>query len=263
MLNPWPLVGRSRELELLADVLADGDRFAVVLAGRAGVGKTRLASEWLAVAEARGLATARVKAGQAARALPFGALAPLLPGAPVPSVEPADMLRRARRDIVALGEGKPLVLLVDDAHLLDDASATLVHQLVSTRSAFVIATVATEAPAPDPVIALWKDELAERLELEPLGPYSIEALLTSVLNGPVSGATLHQLVERSAGNALYLRELVLAGMESGDLSNQDGIWRLSGSPAVSSRLVELIEARLGAVKAVSYTHLTLPTICSV
>lgn len=247
VLNPWPLVGRSPELELLADVLAAGERFAVVLAGRAGVGKTRLASEWLAVAEARGRATARVKAGQAARRLPFGALAPLLPGATGPSVEPADMLRRARDDIVALGEGKPLVLLVDDAHLLDDASATLVHQLVSTRSAFVIATVRTEAPAPDPVIALWKDELAERLELEPLGPCSIEALLTSVLGGPVSAATLHRLGERSAGNALYLRELVLAGMESGDLGNEDGIWRLSGAPAVSSRLIELIEARLGAV----------------
>jgi DNA-binding CsgD family transcriptional regulator len=248
MLNTWPLVGRSRELELLADVLAGGERFAVLLAGRAGVGKTRLASEWLAVAGARGRATAGVKASQAARQLPFGALAPLLPGATLPSVEPADMLRRAREDIVGLGGGRPLVLLVDDAHLLDDASATLVHQLVSSRSAFVIATVRTREPAPDPIVALWKDELAERLDLEPLGPCSIEALLTTVLGGPVSGATLHGLAERSAGNALYLRELVLAGMESGALTNEDGIWRLSGSPAVSSRLVELVEARLGAVK---------------
>ncbi|HUR23434.1 MAG TPA: AAA family ATPase, partial [Acidimicrobiales bacterium] len=248
MLNPWPLVGRSRELELMADVLAGGERSAVVLAGRAGVGKTRLASDWLAVAEARGRATARVKGSQAARQLPFGALAPLLPGPTVPSVEPADMLRRAREDIVGLGGGRPLALLVDDAHLLDDASATLVHQLVSSRSAFVVATVRTEEPAPDAIVALWKDELAERLELETLGPYSIEALLTAVLGGPVSGATLHGLGERSAGNALYLRELVLAGMESGALTNQDGIWRLSGSPAVSSRLVELVEARLGTIQ---------------
>ena len=248
MLTSWPLVGRSRELERLADVLAAGEHFAVVLAGRAGVGKTRLALEWLAVAEARGRATARVKAGQSARRLPFGALAPLLPGASGPSVEPADMLRRARDDIVALSGGRPLVLLVDDAHLLDDASATLVHQLVTSRSAFVIATVRTEEPAPDPIVALWKDELAERLELQPLAPCSIEALLSTVLDGPVSGATLHGLGERSAGNALYLRELVLAGVESGNLTNEDGIWRLSGSPAVSSRLIELVEARLRAVK---------------
>ena len=50
VLTSWPLVGRSRELELLADVLAGEERFAVVLAGKAGVGKSRLASEWLAVA---------------------------------------------------------------------------------------------------------------------------------------------------------------------------------------------------------------------
>jgi DNA-binding CsgD family transcriptional regulator/tetratricopeptide (TPR) repeat protein len=248
MLTSWPLVGRSRELEWLADVLAGGEHFAAVLAGRAGVGKTRLASECLAVAEARGRVTARIKAGQSARRLPFGALAPLLPGVSAPSIEPADMLRRARDDIVALGAGRALVLLVDDAHLLDDASATLVHQLVSSRSAFVIATVRTEEPAPEPIVALWKDELAERLELQPLAPCSVEALLTSVLDGPVSGATLHQLGERSAGNALYLRELVLAGIESGDLTNEDGIWRLSDSPAVSSRLIELVEARLGAVQ---------------
>jgi DNA-binding NarL/FixJ family response regulator len=248
MLNPWPLVGRSRELELVADLLTGEERSGVVLAGLAGVGKTRLATECLTLASARGLATARVKGSQAARGLPFGALAPLLPGPTGPSVEPADMLRRARDDIVGVGGGRRLVVLVDDAHLLDDASATLVHQLVSTRSAFVVATVRTGAPAPDPVTALWKDELAERLDLEPLGPCSIEALLSSVLNGPVSGATLHRFSERSAGNALYLRELVLAGLESGDLSDQDGIWRLTGSPVVSSRLVELIETRLGAVQ---------------
>ncbi len=78
------------------------------------------------------------------------------------------MLWRARDAIVGLGKGRPLALLVDDAHLLDDASATLVHQLASTRSAFVVLTVRSESPAPDPVVALWKDELAERIDLSPL-----------------------------------------------------------------------------------------------
>jgi DNA-binding CsgD family transcriptional regulator len=248
MRSPWPLVGRSRELELMGDVLAGGCRSAVVLAGLAGVGKTRLASECLGLAEARGMATARVKGSQAARGLPFGALATLLPGTNGPVPEPADVLARARDAVVALGCGKPLVLLVDDAYLLDDASATLVHQLAATRSAFVIATVRSEAPAPDPVVALWKDELAERIDVEPLSRSSIEAVLTAALEGPVSAAALHELSERSAGNALYLRELVLAGVDSGALTNEDGIWRLSGRLEVSSRLVELIEARLAGVQ---------------
>jgi DNA-binding CsgD family transcriptional regulator len=248
MASPWPLVGRSREVELFGDLLDAGERSAVVLAGLAGVGKTRLASECLAVAEARGLATARVKASEAASRLPLGALASLLPRPDGPGMEPADMLRRARDAVVGLAGDRTLVLLVDDAHLLDDASATLVHQLAATRSAFVVATVRSQEPAPDPVVALWKDELAERVEVAPLGPASMEALLTGALGGPVSASALHHLGERSAGNALYLRELVLSGLETGALSHDDGIWRLSGSPVVSSRLVELIESRLGAVR---------------
>ena len=247
MLNPWPLVGRNRELELVRGLLAGGDRSAVLLSGLAGVGKTRLAAECLGVAESVGLATARVQAGQAASRLPFGAFAPLLPGTTAPAREPADTLRAARQAMVALGRGRRLVLLVDDAHLLDEASATLVHQLVTTRTAFVIATVRSREPAPDPIVALWKDELAERVEVRSLTADIVETLLTGVLGGPVSGATLHQLVDRSAGNALYLRELVLAGVESGALADGDGVWRLSGSPVVSTRLVELIEARLADV----------------
>ncbi len=248
MHRPWPLVGRTHELGLAGALLTGGERWGVVVAGLAGVGKTRLASEWLALAEARGLATARVKAGQAARSLPFGALAPLLPNTIGSRTEPADMLWRAREAIVGLGAGRRLVLLVDDAHLLDDASATLVHQLVATRSVFVILTVRTGEAAPEPVVALWKDELAERVDLEPLTPADVEEVLTGVLGGPVGAATLHQLNERSAGNALYLRELVLAGRESGRLSDADGVWRLTGAPVVSTRLIELIEARLVEVR---------------
>ena len=48
------------------------------------------------------------------------------------------------------------------AHLLDDASATLLHQAVTTGAAVVVATVATGEPAPDSVVALWKDELLAR-----------------------------------------------------------------------------------------------------
>lgn len=248
MIGPWPLVGRSRELELFGDVLAEGSRSAMVLTGRAGVGKSRLASECRDVAQTRGMATATVKASATARSLPLGALAPLVPSVEGPGLEPTDMLRRAMDGVLALGCDRPLLLVVDDAHLLDDASAALVHHLAASRAAFVVATVRSDAPAPELVVALWKDDMAERVEVTPLGAEAIEALLTAALGGPVSAATLRQLVERSAGNALYLRELVRAGVESGALSGEDGIWRLSGPPAVSDRLVELIWARLGTVE---------------
>src|SRR4029450_12447521 len=44
----WPLVGRRAEVEVLSAVLADTPAGGVVLAGEAGVGKTRLAREALA-----------------------------------------------------------------------------------------------------------------------------------------------------------------------------------------------------------------------
>ena len=244
MVGPWPLVGRGRELERFCDALAGGQRSGVVLAGMAGVGKTRLANECLAMAVTQGRATAQVSAGQAAGRLAFGALSSLLPAPAGPGTEPADMLQRARDAIVALGNDRPLVLLVDDAHLLDGASATLLYQLAATRSTFVILTVRSSEPAPDPVLALWKDEVAERIEVTPLEADFVEALLTRALGGPVSAATLHSLIGQSAGNALYLRELVLGAVERGVLRAGDGVWRLTGPVVVSNRLVELIETRL-------------------
>src|SRR4029453_15052857 len=50
----WPLVGRRAEVEVLSAVLADTPAGGVVLAGEAGVGKTRLARGALARAGAGG-----------------------------------------------------------------------------------------------------------------------------------------------------------------------------------------------------------------
>ncbi|MGO9901297.1 MAG: AAA family ATPase [Solirubrobacteraceae bacterium] len=51
----WPLVGRAHELERIAGARAAGAS-GVVLAGDAGVGKSRLARAALAQAEQRGAA---------------------------------------------------------------------------------------------------------------------------------------------------------------------------------------------------------------
>ena len=79
----WPLVGRAAELHRLHDCVVGSDSPGVMIAGPAGVGKSRLALEGLRLAEAAGMVGVRVTATRAAAALPFGALAPLLPsGAP-------------------------------------------------------------------------------------------------------------------------------------------------------------------------------------
>ena len=111
------------------------------------------------------MSLARATATRASRGLPFGAFASLLP--PEPSDdrlvrgEHGELLRRYVRAVVEVAGGRPLVVFVDDAHLLDRGSATLVHQLALTRAATVVATVRSGEVAPDPVVALWKDGPAE------------------------------------------------------------------------------------------------------
>jgi hypothetical protein len=56
------------------------------------------------------------------------------------------------------------------------------------------------------------------------------------------------MAAQSAGNVLYLRELVMGAVEQGALCAGDGVWRLTGlGVVVSNRLVEFIEARLADV----------------
>jgi len=242
----WPLVGRRAELEALAAVIGEAGAAGVVLAGAAGLGKTRLAREALAQMEAAGRDVEWVAATRAAASIPFGAVSHLLPPAERIGDDRLNTLRRAAALLAERGRGRPLVLAVDDAHLLDDASAALVHLLALRGLAVVLATVRAGAPAPDSVVALWKDGLARRLDLPALAPEATAELLGIAL-GPVDGVTRQEVLRVTEGNPLYLRELVLGGLESGALRQVDGVWRWKGGLAGATRLVELVEARLGAL----------------
>jgi DNA-binding CsgD family transcriptional regulator len=243
----WPLVGRRVEVEALGAVIGDVGANGVVLAGAAGVGKTRLARETLAQVEAAGRDVEWVAATRAAASIPFGAVSQLLPPGERIGDDRLNTLRRAAALLAERGHRRPLVLAIDDAHLLDDASAALVHLLALRGLAVVLATVRTGAPAPDSVVALWKDGLARRLDLRTLAPEATAELLGLALDGPVDGVTRREVLRVTEGNPLYLRELVLGGLESGALRQVDGVWRWKGGLAGSTRLVELVEARLGAL----------------
>jgi DNA-binding CsgD family transcriptional regulator len=242
----WPLVGRRAELEALSAVLADTHPGGVVLASAAGIGKTRLAREALARAKAAGWDVEWLAATRAAASIPFGVVSHLLPPAERLGDDRLDTLRRAAELLAERSRGRRLILGVDDAHLLDDASAALVHQLAFRGLAVVVATVRTGEPAPDSVIALWKDGLARRLDLSALSAAATTELLDRALGGPVDGVTRKEVLRVSEGNPLYLRELILGGLESGALRQVDGVWRWTGRLAGATRLAELVEARLAA-----------------
>jgi DNA-binding NarL/FixJ family response regulator len=240
------MMGRDKEMKIVREALTDDRTTGLVLAGAAGVGKTRLALAAAAEAQAAGHAVARAVATRAASAIPFGALAQLLP--PLEG-RPAGILRRAAAALRERAAGKPLVIAVDDADLLDAASATLLQQLESGRDAFVLATVRTGQPAPDSIVALWKDGSCEYLELQPLSREHVDALIREVLGGSVDGRTLQRVWTASHGNPLFLRELIRDGLEHGALAEADGLWRWHGPLRAGNRLTELIDARLGTLSA--------------
>ncbi|MEZ0054086.1 DNA-binding CsgD family transcriptional regulator [Mycobacterium sp. MAA66] len=243
----WPFVGRGNELAALSRMVADPSARGVVLAGPAGVGKTRLATE--CAAAAKDCAVARVAGHQSSAQLPFGALTHLLPsvdhGEEAMRQDRAGLLRQFADALIKSAGSRRLLLLVDDAHLLDMASATLIHQLALTGSAFVLATVRAGEVAPDAVVALWKDGLIERHEVVGLPIAATERLICAALDGVVDPDTTLTLATHCHGNVLFLRELVLGAVEDRTLRYEHGMWRLARPLRPSSRLVELVESRLG------------------
>jgi DNA-binding CsgD family transcriptional regulator len=236
-------------LQRIAEAIRRPGSAGVVLVGAAGVGKTRLAMEALHEASRRGLDTLWTVATEAAASIPYGPLVELLPQREQgsPDEEPTtrlDLLRRTVRSLKERRRGRGLVLGVDDAHLLDDASAALVHCLARTGTAQILATVRSREHRPDAVTALWKDDLATRVEIEPLGEDEVRQLVCAAVGGPVDGQTLRRLWCLSGGNPLFLRELVAKAVETGTLVEAAGIWWGQNSTLVGTRLAELVEARL-------------------
>ncbi len=151
------------------------------------------------------------------------------------------------------------MVFVDDAHLLDDGSAALVHQLALTGAATVIATVRSGETSPDAIAALWKEGPCERIEVGALDASVIEELLTLVLGAPSTGG-LHELVDRCRGNPLFLRELVIEAVEAGTLENKLDIWCLRGPLEPSGRLGDLVALRLANLPRLERVVLELLSI---
>lgn len=245
--GPWPFVSRDAELDLVTSVLGPapqdptGPRGAVVVAP-AGVGKTRLLREVRSWAQAHGLPTAMVVATAAASHTPYGAVLHLLPEGVADTA-----VRSGSHGPVAAAmrsEARGTVLLVDDAHHLDHASAALLLQLSLDGLVMPVVAVRRGVSVPDPVTALWKDDLALRVDLQPLSSTEMGDLIRRALGGRVTARSLAGLTAASGGNVMYARELVTAAAERGSMRLRDDVWVWDEEVVLAPRLVDAVWARL-------------------
>jgi len=229
--SAWPLAGRDAELALAIDLMDSGR--GLVLAGAAGVGKSRLAREITQQDSSRPVRWATATAS--ARDIPYGALLHL-------ANEPA-MPNQLVGELLALSAAEPFVLVVDDAHLLDDHSAALVLTLVQ-RGVSLVATIRSGESSPDAIRALWKDDHLVRIELQPLSSGESADLVQAVLDGPVAESTQRRLFHITRGNPLYVRHVLQALLAGEDLVPVSGAWVWTGNVASAGTLDELIDLEL-------------------
>ena len=75
MLDHWPLVGRDQEIDEVTGLIGNNAYRGVALAGKPGVGKSRLAREAIRAAADAGWTVRRAAATATSRSIPLGAFA--------------------------------------------------------------------------------------------------------------------------------------------------------------------------------------------
>ncbi|SCK16830.1 ATP-, maltotriose-and DNA-dependent transcriptional regulator MalT [Streptomyces sp. WMMB 322] len=258
----WPLYGRDGELSKLTGALTGSGYSGLIVFGRAGVGKSRLAEECLAVASRAGFRTGRAVASNAAAAVPLGAIAHLLPT----GVDLSDPVRGFAAVAEAIRGGRDPrerhAVFVDDIHLLDATSAMLLRQLMDAGVITLIATIRTGEHATEAVQALTSGETILHVGLDAFDLRRTEGLLQQVLGGPVARSTVRDLHEVSGGNVLFLRELVRGALENETLTSDGEVWEaVPRADWTTLRLAELIRVKVDAVDGPGRDALELLACC--
>ncbi len=231
-----PLVGRDAELAGIRSALRDR---GALLVGPAGIGKTRLAHA--AGDERTDADVYRIRGAASVASMPLGTIFEAV-GAPAgadPTASAISVLRERRRS-------RPQLLVVDDAHLFDDESARVIAHLVDVIGCGAIVTLRAGERCPESFTMLWKDELIERHEIEPLAPDAVVEIASLLVGADIDPRAERWIVDAARGLPLCVRELVGAAVEDGDLVVEHGEARLTVDAAVAAppRLREVIGAQV-------------------
>jgi ATP/maltotriose-dependent transcriptional regulator MalT len=267
------LIGRGDDLAALEVALAhagNGEPRAVLLAGDAGIGKTRLVAAFAERAAAGGahvLAGTSMDVGDAdlpyaavmdaLRGLPPEAYAELAPslrrelGALMPEAAPDDrafdgtqsgLFGAVLRLLEQLGGDAPVVLVLEDLHRADRSTQEIVAFLtrgLRRAAALLVLTYRTDEltrnqPARRLVAELRRAPRVEWRRLAPLTREETARQLVALAGGPVDADTVEAIHARSEGNPFFSEELLAAR---------------AGAGAVPPSLRDALLARLGRLPA--------------
>ena len=254
MTTQTPLVGRADELARLTEAVErarDGHGSLLLLAGEAGVGKSRLAREAASDAEvvlygaaSNGVAVAygpivaalrsQLRADPDALA-DYGALLPhlalLLPelGEAAEESERATIFEAVRCAFAHLSAEQPAVIVIDDLQWSDDTTLELLAALAAPlreMPVVVIGTYRSDGLPREHRLRWLRNELRrsghlEELALEPLDRDGVEALLRELLPEEPSPALVRTIQDRTLGSPFFVEELVTALAARGSLRSGD------------------------------------------
>jgi DNA-binding CsgD family transcriptional regulator/DNA-binding transcriptional ArsR family regulator len=285
-LVPGVFVAREAELGVLERAAAgccDGRGFALVVAGEAGVGKSRLLAEASSRARGAGMVVLRGRAAAGAGQGPFRAVAEALAGGlreravseeSLRSFAPAlaHMLpgwfeRTSDRapELVFLAEGvlrllrllagaRGVLVGLEDLQWADAESLALVEYLaenVATERLLLVATVRDDEPSA-PLVSLR--QLARRgsmrwLELRRLDEDEVLSLAGARLGGAVPDSVSQYLQMRAEGLPLFVEELLGGLIAGGRLRRRGEEWVADEWVGVRLPLsfVASVEERLAAL----------------
>lgn len=245
------LLGRDVELALLARAIKDAARGhgrTVLLSGEAGIGKSRLAAEMLALAGKAGFVTLEGHAHPLRTGLAYAPvveavrrhlgtltdaestrlladltdLGRLMADPRLPAVEPLGEpdLERTRmfeaviRLIRRLAEQAPVLLFIDDLHWADRGTIELLHYIghrVGERRVLVLGGYRpseTAGALAELAMAARRAAPDTELELGPLGDTAVAELVGDLLGGEPPPALVRSVTNRARGVPLFITALV-------------------------------------------------------
>ena len=245
----WPLTGRDDRIERALTGLRNDIR-TIFVYGPAGIGKTRFATAVGEHLDREGWVILTAIGSPALSAVPFSTFAAALSrsvpdlGAMTSTGDPVALFTMAHAAVGDLAKGRRVLLVADDLSAVDTVSITLITQLVAAERLRIIATMQEGEPVPDAALPLAVGAATMRLDLPPLDIDQVEELLAAVLGDRIAHRDIVTLHGAARGNPTYIRELVLGAADDGILVRSGDHWHLTGQPASTPALHDLIRARL-------------------